>query len=868
LIQQNLNQVTLKIVDIRVKSIDMIFRICKPKILQNESEVLDMANQSGKKAGAKLTLVLLSVFLFLLLFALPVFAATYGDINDDGEINVQDVVLVMKHVLDLDELTTAQKAVADVNGDGNINVQDVTLIMQYSLGLIDEFPHAALTVLKVTAVNPKQVEVEFNRMLNTVEMEDIVLANFHVGLQAAPATNVLTGTDAAVGLLDDGKTVLLTIGGTNKFVNGSTTNRVVVKKEAGLTADYTDSAVTFTDTALPTLVSVQSVSPTMVVMTFSEPLDSNVLSPSNIELIGGTTTYSLHSASYVAAQRELRMSTFVNLTAGTYTLTIKSGTNLKDYSGYGVVPVSKTFTHTPITSAPTVSVKSSNERTVTIEFSREIDSSTLINNSNVLFRHTYDSTINQVSGNDVTNPSGDKKTFVIDFGDKVLPPGSTTVWMKYAAGTIDANKIKDTWGNIIAPASFTVTITPDTTPPTASVSVVSGANDKIHVQYSEEVIGGDVKANYSLKKGSSTVEINNPAAVVGYPNRYLITTVEPMQGLHTLTISNIKDNSPAENVMGTQTYSIDVPDIIAPYVVKVDNTAGNHFYTQSANNKVRIFFNEPMNVTDLATKTMYANVNDVNSNPTTATPASDGKSVYLVFANNVTGNLVVGALRDVAGNPIGISTNLTGLPYSVGLDTSLLAANRSYATTPTTVKLFLNDTVTGVVAADFVIDNGTSSDITPVGVANDTSSGKSVLTLTLASADALKHDADGAEIKTVATPAAKNFFDVLLAIAAGTAISDKIPPVIDTAVVSGGNIVLTFKENLDEGTFSPTGRNGFSVSGYTITSAVVTVAPNNDTVTITRSGGFPAGSYTVSYAAGEITDENGNALASFTKTTP
>lgn len=60
-----------------------------------------------------------------------------GDINDDNLVDVQDVVMVTRHVLNYTELDQNQLQAADVNGDGKVDVRDVTKIMQFALGLID-----------------------------------------------------------------------------------------------------------------------------------------------------------------------------------------------------------------------------------------------------------------------------------------------------------------------------------------------------------------------------------------------------------------------------------------------------------------------------------------------------------------------------------------------------------------------------------------------------------------------------------------------------------------------------------------------------------------------------------------------------------
>ncbi|MGM0653645.1 MAG: dockerin type I repeat-containing protein [Bacillota bacterium] len=95
-----------------------------------------------KTARTAFLIVLLSVLLFMLFFNTGVSAVSFGDVNTDSRVNVQDVVLVTRHVLGFDRLSETGSFIADVNGDGIINVQDVSLIMQKSLGMIETFQDA------------------------------------------------------------------------------------------------------------------------------------------------------------------------------------------------------------------------------------------------------------------------------------------------------------------------------------------------------------------------------------------------------------------------------------------------------------------------------------------------------------------------------------------------------------------------------------------------------------------------------------------------------------------------------------------------------------------------------------------------------
>lgn len=63
----------------------------------------------------------------------------YGDVLGNGVIDIRDVVLVIKHVLQIEELAEDQRLAADVNQDGAIDVLDASMIMRHVLGLITAF---------------------------------------------------------------------------------------------------------------------------------------------------------------------------------------------------------------------------------------------------------------------------------------------------------------------------------------------------------------------------------------------------------------------------------------------------------------------------------------------------------------------------------------------------------------------------------------------------------------------------------------------------------------------------------------------------------------------------------------------------------
>ncbi len=65
--------------------------------------------------------------------------SSLGDLNNDQDINILDVVLVLQHILEITTMEQDTLAKADVNQDGSVDVLDATLIMQRALEIIEHF---------------------------------------------------------------------------------------------------------------------------------------------------------------------------------------------------------------------------------------------------------------------------------------------------------------------------------------------------------------------------------------------------------------------------------------------------------------------------------------------------------------------------------------------------------------------------------------------------------------------------------------------------------------------------------------------------------------------------------------------------------
>ena len=63
----------------------------------------------------------------------------YGDVNDNGSINIIDVTIVQLFLADVITMDRGQIEVSDVDDDGEVTILDATMIQQKLAGIIDEF---------------------------------------------------------------------------------------------------------------------------------------------------------------------------------------------------------------------------------------------------------------------------------------------------------------------------------------------------------------------------------------------------------------------------------------------------------------------------------------------------------------------------------------------------------------------------------------------------------------------------------------------------------------------------------------------------------------------------------------------------------
>ncbi len=68
---------------------------------------------------------------------LPEAEVTYGDVTDDGVVDIGDAIKILRYDAGLETLTEQQLAAAELTGDGVVDIGDAIKILRYDAGLVD-----------------------------------------------------------------------------------------------------------------------------------------------------------------------------------------------------------------------------------------------------------------------------------------------------------------------------------------------------------------------------------------------------------------------------------------------------------------------------------------------------------------------------------------------------------------------------------------------------------------------------------------------------------------------------------------------------------------------------------------------------------
>ena len=438
-----------------------------------------------------------------------------------------------------------------VNADGTklidayIASGATTLEDAIEAGFAEEEVPEELEVVSVTANNLRQIEVRFNKEVDEDTIKD---ANFNV--------SDFTGEKAS--LEDDGVTVIVTLQGTDKFVNEEDYSIEISNVEDlnGNAIEDVEKDFTVQDYALPVLEDIEFTGPQTAKLTFSEPIES-----------GGEVT--IDNGVYSATVQKISGNTVevdlgTELDEGVHEFKVKG---FADFVPYTMISKTLDVTYVDIDDAPEVSIKEASQTEVTLSFNRPVKG---LEESS--FYHTYSSwkplAIEDKDGKAVDpNDYYDEVTLIFtDSSDAKnnlpLPEGSVKVFILAES---DSYKIEDRWENKLDDdVILYANISADDEAPYVTDIEVEDDQKTVKLFLNEKVNLGAVKADKVsiVDEDGDEVKTYHYTRIVKVDgdDYYLeIKFKDDQEGAFKITIKGgIKDTSLSENEIEKVTLSFDI----------------------------------------------------------------------------------------------------------------------------------------------------------------------------------------------------------------------------------------------------------------------------------------------------------------------
>ncbi|WP_214741923.1 Ig-like domain-containing protein [Exiguobacterium sp. s48] len=688
-------------------------------------------------------------------------------------------------------------------------------------------------VKEVKAINLKQVEVKFNKELDKATAETKTNYSLKVGSTTVNPT--------AAEVTSEG-TVLLTFAEQGQSTDATLTVKNVKTAKNVVIADATKD-VRFLDIVAPTVGEISVVAPRIIRVNFSEPLKS----APTFKLNNGQTA--IVSTEWVEGQDYADLTIGIDPENGSsHSLEISGGA---DYAGFKIDAVTKTFVYQTDATAPKAMIsKVVDNNTVEIKFDKEINASTLTSNLEIF--HTVKGASGYKASAVTSLKSGTNDTIVVDF-PVVFPEGQVKFFLGYADDK--DTLVQDKWGNKFTATELSAVYAADTVAPTL-VSVEGKTKTTIELKFSEEVTEASAKLAGNIVLTDADNKVVAQSATLGEDGKTvtLTATADLAGGNYKVTVKNVVDAS--NNKIAEVSRTFYVNDMVAPTVIEdADLLAGNK--------KVKIKFSEAMNAASITDKSKYKLADADLDSKVTITAVDGNKAVILDFsATNETSladaNITVGRVADATGN---LTANFSN-PVKVAAAQSTVAAKKVEVTAKRTVKVYFDEVITGAVAGDFIVNDGTK-DLGTTNLVNSIVDGKSVITLTV-DGD-LAYDAAGVTVSSATEVNAKNNDGLLVAFTDKVA-DDKFAPEISVAEFTDGVaandqdlLAVKFTESL----YVPSVQDSdFTVAGRVIEEISVDADTNTVTLKLKADGNADSATPASVSIVGSVEDAKRNAKTS------
>lgn len=445
--------------------------------------------------------------------------------------------------------TLAEKLVAD----GKMNKE-----LAVANGLVSGEPEK-LEVAEVKADNLREAVVTFNGTVDKTTAEKV--GNYKA-----------TGkTFGKAKLMEDNKTVVLTLNNNNAFENNKAIKLTVtgVKNVAGVVMAKQEVNFTPKDVEYPTVKSVVYTGPKSLEITFSEPMKS----AGKVVLKAGNSTLSAKAEVSKGDEKVVEVTMFSTLKDGTeYLVCVGDPKNsdqyAKDYANYPNIYFEGTYAYTADKTAPEAKIVSADQKVVAVEFNKPVTGLTVKHFYHSFAAYTAKELYKDAELKEkLTNKNEAVSKVWVQFYDEklsnnkgnALPAGNVQFTIMNEA---DKVRIQDNWKNNFASATFDLTIVADREAPEVVTVEVDGEKD-IKVTFNEKIsnIKRDRftlldKDGKEIEKGSKmkvSAEDGNKVAKLTLSESYAGKTV-------TLQIKGIKDASLYENMMADYTTTFEFGD--------------------------------------------------------------------------------------------------------------------------------------------------------------------------------------------------------------------------------------------------------------------------------------------------------------------